>query len=278
MRILPILALSLLAPVSSALAGETAWQEVAPGVSIRLISAGAPDTAGKALFALEIDMPEDTKTYWRVPGETGLPTELDFSASTGIRGHDQLWPFPLREFSGGYLDYVYFGHTVLPIELDITDPAGTVDLEATLGICSDICVPAQARLTLPASEDHPDAVNALRIRQALADVPLAWDEGSEPAGTVRLLNDGSAIAVEIDSTRLDPASLIVAGGADGPVFGAPQKSPQANLVLLPIMGKTDNSALDGMEVELSFMTPMGAFEVSRTIEAGTDATVDALGQ
>ena len=167
-----VLVLFLLNPPLQA--GETAWQEVAPGVSVRLISAGTVDASGKALLALEIDMPEDTKTYWRVPGETGLPTELDFSASTGVADHDQHWPLPLRDETDGYMDYVYFGHTVLPIELDVTNPSGTVDVQATLGVCSDICVPAQARLVLPVTEGSPDTANALRISQALADVPIAW--------------------------------------------------------------------------------------------------------
>src|SRR5690606_29899945 len=125
-----------------------------------------------------------------VPGETGLPTHLDFSASHGIAGHDLHWPYPMRHESGGYLDYVYYGRTVLPMELSVTDNAGMVDIEATLGICSDICVPAQARLVLPAVDGQSDAANELRIRQALAEVPIAWDSGPEPAGAVRLSADG----------------------------------------------------------------------------------------
>lgn len=271
-------ALALSALVLPVAAGETAWQELAPGVMVRLISAGAPDAAGKAWFALELDMPEDTKTYWRVPGETGLPTELDFSASSGISGHVQHWPMPVRDETGGYLDYVYFGHTVLPIEVDVSDPSGMVHLEATLGICSDVCVPAQARLALPTLDGQPDTASGLRIRQALADVPIDWQEGPEPAGQAVLSADGSALLVEIDPTMVDPESLIAAGDLHAPLFGAPQKSPQDDLVLLPIMGKTDNSVLDGMQVDLSFMTPMGAFTVTRTVEAGDDVDGDVRDQ
>jgi DsbC/DsbD-like thiol-disulfide interchange protein len=278
MRFPSVLAALIVVQVLPALAGETPWQEVAPGVSIRLISAGAVDAEGKGWFALEIDMPEHTKTYWRVPGETGLPTQLDFSASTGIAGHEVHWPMPQRDDTAGLVDFVYFGHTVLPIALDVESAGGTVAVEAVLGICSEICVPAQAQLTLPATETGGDKVNALRIRQALADVPVDWDSGPEPAGGIHLAEDGTAILVEIDSSVVDPDSLIVAGDLEAPLFGAPQKSPQDDLVLLPIVGKTDNSALDGLEVELSFMTPTGAYEVSRTIKAGTDANVDARGQ
>jgi DsbC/DsbD-like thiol-disulfide interchange protein len=276
MRVSILLAIASSLLAAPAFAGESAWQELAPGVSVRLISAGALDAEGKALFALEIDMPEDTRTYWRVPGETGLPLELDFAGSNGVSLNDQFWPFPEREQISGYLDYVYFGHTVLPLELDVTDPAGMVALEATLGICSDICVPAQARLSLPATDLGSDRANDLRIKQALANVPIPWDQGDEPIGEAHLLPDGSALAVQVDHAVIDPDSLIAAADPDGPLFGAPQKSPQDDIVLLPILGKTDNSALDDMEVELSFMTPMGAYQVSRTLEAGTQADVEAL--
>ena len=257
-------------------AGETPWQDIAPGVAVRLISAGAPDGSGKALFALEIDMPEDTKTYWRVPGETGLPLELDLSGSRGVTLIGQHWPLPQREKIAGYHDYVYYGHTVLPLELDLADEHALVDIEATLGICSDICVPAQAHLTLPLTDWAPDSANALRIEQALADVPIAWDGTTQPIGTAMHLPNANAIAVEIDPALVDPASLIAATSLGGPLFGAPQKSPQDNLVLLPILGKSDNSALDGMEVEFSFMSPRGAYQVSRTLETGPDADVDEL--
>jgi DsbC/DsbD-like thiol-disulfide interchange protein len=278
MRILSALVLSLVLSPLPLAAGETAWQELAPGVSVRLISEGVVDAAGNSMMAMEINMPADTKTYWRIPGETGLPMEIDFSQSVGVAGAVQHWPHPMREDQKGYLDYVYYGHTVLPIELQVSDAGGVVDLEATLGICSDICVPAQARLSLPVADAERDDANALRIRQALASVPIAWDAGDEPIGRVEVLPDASAVLVEIVGAEIDPASLIVAGGPGAPLFGAPQKSPQGDLVQLPIIGKTDNSGLDGMEVDLSFMTPMGAYEISRTLEAGDNAGVDALGQ
>ena len=278
MRILALFLFVSLSVLRPALADETAWQELAPGVSIRLISAGTTDADGFGWLALEIDMPEDTRTYWRVPGETGLPTELDFSASEGIADHEQLWPVPEREVISGYTDYVYAGHTILPIKVDVDDPRAQVNLDATLGICSDICVPAQVSLSLALAGNQPDPANQLRIRQALADVPIAWTQGPEPIGSIWLAEDSAAIAVEVDSDLVDPESLIVAGDLDDPLFGAPQKSPQDNLVLLPIVGKTDNSEIDGMSVALTFMTSKGAYEVNRTIEVGADGAVDVLGR
>jgi hypothetical protein len=47
----------------------------------------------------------------------------------------------------------------------------------------------------------------------------------------------------------------------------PQKSRQDGLVLLPILAKTENSDLKGQDVQLTFMTGMGAYELGRTIDA-----------
>src|SRR5690606_4366573 len=171
-------ALLLLAMPASA--GETAWQEVAPGVKLRLVSTGQISADGTTLLGLELDMPQATKTYWRVPGDTGLPTELDFAGSSGVVDHQVLWPYPTRQQTDNYLDYVYFGPLVLPVELTLAPGAERVELSATLGVCSDICVPARARFSLPLSEGEPDRPNGLRIRQALASVPIAWDDSRQP--------------------------------------------------------------------------------------------------
>lgn len=273
--ILPIIA--ILALPTASFAGETAWQELAPDVTVRLISTGVVDADGSSQLALEIDMPQTTKTYWRVPGDTGFPLELDAAASRGVRGVTVDWPYPVRHEAGGNLDYAYFGHTVLPLTLAVDDPQGMVDLQATIAICSDICVPAQTRLSLPLSDARPDAANALRIRQALAEVPIAWTGAPDAVGAVRLAPDGTAVTVAVESSQVDPQSLIVAADAGEPLFGTPQKSPQNDLVVLPILGKSDNSALEGMDVELTFMTDTGAYVVNRTIESGADGAGGATG-
>ncbi len=274
MRLNPIHFLLPLCACLPTMAAETAWQTVAPDVSVRLISSGQVTPSGKALVALEIDMPETTKTYWRVPGESGLPVDLDFSASNGVESYSMLWPYPMRETKSGLLDYVYYGHTILPIELDLAGSDGVVDVMATLGICSEICVPAQLRLNLPITSEAPDAPNSLRIKQALAEVPIAWTENEEPLGSVSVVPGTAAIAIAGLTDGVDPDSLIAATSDGDPLFGAPQKSPHGDLVVLPILSKSDNSALYGMDVEVTFMTDMGAYVVSRTIEAG-DANSDA---
>jgi DsbC/DsbD-like thiol-disulfide interchange protein len=260
------LALSLIFMATAPLwAGETPWQEVAPGVSVRMISAGTVSSSGKTMAAIEFSMPEDTKTYWRVPGQAGLPTELDLTGSHGVEAHSVLWPYPVRHEANGVLDYVYFGDTVLPIELTVAGGDARLILDATMGICSEICVPALASFELALSDTSPDRANGLRIRQALAEVPLAWGTGAAPLGSVEIAPAGDAIAVVIDPETVDPKSVIAATSSGLPLFGAPQKSPKSDLVLLPVLGKSAHVSLRDLDVQLTFLTDRGAFEVHRVV-------------
>lgn len=268
MRNLALATLASLLLVSAPLAGETEWQEVVPGVKLRLVSSGEVKADGTTLFGLEIEMPDDTKTYWRVPGETGFPAELDFSGSDGVKSAEIIWPHPELDTSSGYVDYAYFGNTMLPIALSADDSKGSALVSAMLGICSDICLPAQANFTLPLTDAEPDRPNALRIKQALSEAPIAWNEGKEPIGKIEYRADEKALAVWLDDKTVDVSTLIVATETGSPLFGVPQKSPQDGLVLLPILTKTENSDLEGRDVQVSFMTGMGAFELSRTISTG----------
>jgi len=246
-------------------AAETAWVDVAPQVRLRLISSGEIKPDGTALIGLEVDMPQTIKTYWRVPGDTGFPAELDFSRSRGVMAHTILWPYPTREKTPEYLDHVYFGPVVLPVELEVSE-APWVELDVVLGICSDICVPAQARFAFEPTEAGPDRVNGLRLRQALADVPLDWPEDAEPIGEVALDADEARLTVRLLDPRVDPSTLIAATSSGTPLFGTPQKSPEADLMLIPVLGGSDESDLEGQEVTLTFLTESGAFEVTRQIE------------
>jgi DsbC/DsbD-like thiol-disulfide interchange protein len=180
-----LLATSLALLAVPAHAGETRWQEVAPGVSMRLISTGQIKPDGTTLVGIEIDMPETTKTYWRVPGDTGLPTELDLAGSSGVAGHEIHWPYPTRHETAAYLDYVYFGPTVLPLVLRVNAADAQLELSATLGICSDICIPAQAQFSLPLADANPDRPNGLRLRQALALAPMPWQDDKQPVWNCR---------------------------------------------------------------------------------------------
>jgi DsbC/DsbD-like thiol-disulfide interchange protein len=245
-----------------AFAGATPWQDVAPQVRMRLVSTGTIDADGTTLLGLEIDMPQSMKTYWRVPGDTGLPLELDLHGSRGVSAIDIHWPYPERDQTPSYLDYVYRGALVLPMTAKV-EGDGELMMDASLGICSDICMPVRASFALDLQDGTPDGPNRLRLRQAMAETPIGWTGDTAPVGSVTLDGPNRQIAVQWTDPAVDPASLIVTTHDGTPLIGAPQKSPQADLVLLPVLG--DEPLEAGEPVELVFMTDTGAFEISQEI-------------
>lgn len=265
-------ALLLIASLSfPAHAGETAWQELAPGARARLISSDVLKADGTTTIALEIEMPQSSNTYWRVPGETGIPTVFDFAGSSGVAGNEMLWPYPTIETKTGYVDYVYRGPVVLPVKLKLDGQQADLKAAVTMGVCSDVCVPVMASFELPLAFATPDRSQGLRITQALAETPLDWDGPGDPVLAVSYDAKADALAVLL-SPEVDPLSLIADAGLEGQLFGAPQKSPEPNLVLVPLLGGDQGRSVEGKPVRLTFMTEMGPFSVERRVSPAGSTT------
>jgi DsbC/DsbD-like thiol-disulfide interchange protein len=258
--------LLVLSGTAPALAGATAWQELGPDARVRLITSDRLTDDGSTFAAIELDMPPNMKTYWRVPGETGIPTQLDLRGSSGIASHVFHWPYPQIEKAGGYTDFVYYGPLVIPFELEIDQTPAELVASLLMGICSDICIPATAEFRLPLDFDNVDAGQEIRISQALAETPADWSGPGEPVGQPLFDAANGVLWVPIDPMIVSPQSVIVDASYSGYLFGAPQKSQQEGLVSLPLLPSRDNGVgLAGAAVTMSFMTDEGPYEIARTV-------------
>lgn len=260
----PLVALlALTLAVQPALAGSTPWQEIAPGTKARLIYAGEA-TDGISRAGLEIDLPDGTKTYWRIPGETGVPTVFDFSVSSGVTDAEVLWPYPHIETEGGFRDYAYRGNVVIPVEFFADEAGAVLDAQVSLGICSEICIPVFARFTLPVAVGQADPVQTIRLDQAMREVPVLWDQPGQPFAIVEAGLDGSLHVYGTDDA-VAPESVIADVGDPAILFQTPKKSPDGRLLTLKPLGQADGRALEGTSVQLTFLTPMGPYAVSRVV-------------
>jgi DsbC/DsbD-like thiol-disulfide interchange protein len=262
LRLAPFLFVTFAA--GPALAGATPWQDIALGAKARLISADKLSD-GTTIVGLQLDMPANTKTYWRIPGETGIPTEFNFSASTGLSAPVVDWPYPQIDRSEGYLDYVYYGPLVIPIRFASVAEGGTIDAIITLGVCSDICVPAQAKFSLPVSFAKPDAGQSIRLDQAEARGPIAWDKPTPAFGAVTATAAG--LTISSPDPSIDPGSLIADVGDPAILFETPQKSPDNGAWTVKLLGGAAATGLEGRGIQLTFMTPSGPYAVGSTITA-----------
>lgn len=152
-----------------------------PGAEIRLVVAGVVE--GRPEVGLEIALEPGWKTYWRTPGDAGIPPAVDWSKSTGVAAFDLRFPAPVRFGEDGAWSIGYTAPVILPIDLKLADPNGTamLDVDVQIGLCRDICVPVSARLTAPLSAAQPiDEAARARLVEARGRLPVPAVKGVAP--------------------------------------------------------------------------------------------------
>lgn len=169
--VVPFLVFLLFCTFSTANAGDeatsTPWSGKKPAQSRLILESGEFVAGGVIRAGVQIKLDEGWWTYWRAPGESGMPPMFDWSGSQNLAGDpDTIWPVPLRAVAYGEKVNVYRKEVVFPIEFRAEDPTKPVKLhlKITYGTCRDMCVPAWAEheLTIRPVKDGPkiDAANA----------------------------------------------------------------------------------------------------------------------
>lgn len=135
---------------------------------------GWQEQNGRYQIALEFKLNEGWKTYWRTPGPAGLAPEFVWDGSDNIGNVVYQWPTPEIIRQGGMTTLGYHNTFVLPIEITPVKK-GPVRLAMTLnfGVCSEICVPAQAVFLARLDGSADDGVEL--IQAALDDQPQTRD-------------------------------------------------------------------------------------------------------
>lgn len=262
-----------LAPIAS-LAAATNWQEVATDARLRLVATNVLGTDGKTEIALELEMPDHMQTYWRIPGEAGVPTSIDISSSRGLSDPEIRWPFPQRKEAYGLIDYIYTGNTVLPVDLDVSGTNAKLVADIFMGVCSDICVPVSAKFELDLDFSDRDNAAALRITQAKALVPIAWDLAGAAMGRVAFDKNLAQLTVYDLNLIIDAQTMIVDNGDPAVLFGSPQKSPIDGAWIFELLDTRAQLSLLAQPVRLSFASPNGPYFVLRDVVGAKDADAD----
>src|ERR1700742_4286301 len=87
------------------------------------------------------------KTYWRTPGDSGVPPRFDFSKSENIEAVTVMWPAPTKfdDGAGGH-SLGYHDQIVLPLRIVAKNADKPVTLRANINyaVCERICIPVDA--------------------------------------------------------------------------------------------------------------------------------------
>lgn len=219
--VLTLITLLLGANPPPALAASSDWFEMQSG-RIRLVTAGTSDEGGQLKGMLEIDLLPGWKTYWRDPGDAGVPPQIDVSASTNIASAEFFFPPPERHDDGSFKWAGYDEKVALPITFILKSPGETALIEADvfLGVCETICIPAQTKLTLDPASDAENPEDIAAVAAAFAALPAP---ATPEFGVSSVRKDGSKLIVEAKFPG-DPASAeFFLAGEEGYAFGTPER-------------------------------------------------------
>ena len=281
MRFVPIiLAVSVLAP-------RLAHAQIAPATglppaSIALLDSGTVRD-GARLAGLAIDLQPDFKTYWRTPGDSGLPPVFDWSRSQNVRHVEVLWPVPQRFDDQAGSSIGYDGQVILPIKVRLNDPqqAAVLTLTLNFGVCKTICIPvkAEATLRLPPGERSTPASAAIAKALALVPLPAKLDSGGAPRIiAAKLIKAGTKWALEAE-TLVPQGGKIVDLFVEGPdswLFGASiavatGPGPAAGLTRIvyqaPLEDVPPGFKAEGTRLILTLASDHDAIETSGTLDA-----------
>ncbi len=211
-----------------------------PQVQAELI-AHAPEGLGPGKLAwlgLRVAHQKDWHTYWKNPGDSGLPTELRWELPPGMDAGEVAWPVPRLFRIGRLANYGYDGEVLLVAPLQMAQelpraPGGMgtvrIGLHATWLACRVECIPEEGRFVLDLPIQGTTAMHAAAFAQAQAAQPVP-------------LRGSSQVRVEGERLQLSVQGLPEAlRGQKLQVF------PEAPAVLIPaaVEGKDWTQAWDG---------------------------------
>lgn len=259
----------------AAVASESPWVSSANSKA-RLIT-GALEMDGKpGLFAgIQLRMDQGWKTYWKNPGDSGVPPIFDWSGSKNLKSAEVLYPAPHRFVDGGGTAIGYDEEVVFPVKLtpEREDRPIALNLAFDYGLCKDLCIPNRVDLRLELPADAADTPgNALLLASSLARVPrmggsdtLPRVESLDPAldGSKPRLVVNASFASGAKGTDLFVESKDVAVPVPKPV-GPVTDGKQSFTV--DFVSPADAAAIRGKPLSLTLVSEQGSSETAWTAE------------
>jgi DsbC/DsbD-like thiol-disulfide interchange protein len=218
--------LVLLVAAAPAQAADASPWDGSQRSAVRLIGGNRIEGSASLRAGIEMRLAPGWKTYWRYPGDSGIPPRFDFAKSRNVKSVAVRWEAPQRlaDESGTSIGYKH--DVIFPLDVVPEDRNKPVTLSLTIdyGVCEKICVPvdANAELMLGGEPGEQDK----RIAASDARVPRAAALGDDGALSIRAVKrEGSRIVVDVAYPAGEDVDLF----AEGPTadWALPVPSPLA---------------------------------------------------
>lgn len=175
--LLSVFALAVVPRPAAAGSSASPWSRDSKS-ALRLIRGGFDGRAHRA--GVQVALDQGSKTYWRTPGDSGVPPSFDWSASENVADVAVSWPAPVRFPDGGGFSIGYKAGVVFPLRVTPQDAVRPVRLalKVDYAVCDQICIPAKGEPSLVLPSGGPaDPQTAALLDGFEARVPRPAVEG-----------------------------------------------------------------------------------------------------
>ncbi len=184
--------------------------------------------AGKDVrLGLKIEHQPHWHTYWKNPGDSGLPTQLNWTLPAGVTAGGIEWPTPAQLPLGPLMNHGYEGRLLLPVSVTVpagfAEPTLEVKLRAEWLVCKDICIPESGEFALSVPTGASTAGETALFETARAQVP---NDVAGAQATAQVEGDVLSIQVEglPESARQKPLKFFAeTGGVTDPAARGEQR-------------------------------------------------------
>ena len=240
------------------------WQRDAHS-AVRLL---AGSRSGAVLLGgIAIQLQPGWKTYWRTPGDSGVPPRFDFSKSDNVEAVTVLWPAPMKFDDGaGGMSFGYKYQIVLPLRIVAKNSDKPVTLRAAINyaVCEKLCIPVDANAELAfASVASTEDGN---LSEALNAVPKPANVGDPNPLTIRdVKRDGkTSVLVDVSAPEGKDVSLFVEGPTPDWALPAPKlldhNPPGVKRFVFDLDGLPAGVSADGAALKLTLVGGDRAYE------------------
>ena len=197
--------------VTAHAASESPWSEDVRS-AVRLVAGDSRNGDAQLRAGIEIKMQPGWKTYWRYPGDSGVPPQFDFSGSENLKAATVLYPVPhlFTDETGQTLGYKE--RVILPLVVSPQQPGKPVRLHLKIAyaVCEKLCVPAEGRAELTLGPGNSTSNPELTTAEARIPKQVT---AAQAGLTARRNTSGPKpmVAVDVAAPAGQPVALFVEG-------------------------------------------------------------------
>ena len=253
--------------------GQSAWSGQTSSKA-RLVSGTVARNGAPELYAgVQLRMDPGWKTYWRNPGDSGVPPSFDWSGSENLKSAEVLYPAPHRFADANGTAIGYHDEVVFPVKITPEHEGEPVTLSLTFdyGLCKDLCIPNTAALRAVLPPDLGKGDGRL-LETALSRVPREADAETLPRiAHIAAKFGGEAPGLEIEALFPEgakgtdvffdnPHVLLPVPKALGPLKDGKQR------FFASFMTPAEAEAIRGKTLTLTLVSDKGSAETTWTAE------------